>query len=76
MGVTYTYATATQRTLKNSNFYDQGRTQSLLFGPTLTPIYPLKMAQIEKSKYFQGKHLSIGLSNPRNSYKASLPEIL
>ena len=32
------------------------------FGPTLGPIYPMKESEIEKSKYFQGKNLAIGLS--------------
>ena len=32
------------------------------FGPTLGPIYPMKESEIEKSKYFQGKNLFIGLS--------------
>ena len=33
-----------------------------VFGPTLSPIYPMKECEIEKSKYLQGKNLSIRLS--------------
>ena len=32
------------------------------FGPTLGPIYPIKESEIERSKYFTGKNLSIRLS--------------
>ena len=32
------------------------------FGPTLGPIYPRKETENEKSNYFRGKSLSIGLS--------------
>ena len=31
------------------------------FGPVLGPIYSLKESEIEKSKLFEGKNLSIGL---------------
>ena len=33
-----------------------------IFGGSLTPIYPLKMAAIQKSRHSQGKKLFIGLS--------------
>ena len=33
-----------------------------VFGPTMIPIYPLKMAEIEKVNIFKGKTLAIRLS--------------
>ena len=42
-------------------FRPQDVLKVLVFGPTLGPIYPLKECEFEKSKYFQGKNLSIGL---------------
>ena len=38
-----------------------GRTESWFFGPTLNPVYTLKMVKIEKY-VFLGKPLTIGLS--------------
>ena len=35
------------------------------FGTTLTPLFPLKMAKVEKDKYFLNKNLAIGLSKNR-----------
>ena len=33
----------------------------VFFSPTLTPIYPLKMTEIKKKKYFVGKNVVIRL---------------
>ena len=42
------------------------------FCPTLRPIYPLKMAEIEENKYFQEKNSAIGLSESVNPNPVAL----
>ena len=55
-----------QKFFENSNFYGNCTLPQFdfffSFCPTLGPIYPIKEAEIEKTKHSTGQNLSIGLS--------------
>ena len=59
--------TVFEEPLKNSNFSRNGRYSKVCkFGPTLSPIYPLKMAEIRENNKYWDKNSAIRLSKSVN----------
>ena len=59
--------TVFEEPLKNSNFSQNGRYSKVCkFGPTLSPIYPLKTAEIRENNKYWDKNSAIRLSKSVN----------